>query len=141
MGGGMGDADMKSFMKNLAPPGGAVPPVPAPASQQLTRVANGLPAPACVTVQDIKNDISNIVEGVKIMVTSLTVDQIKRADLKVSDFEIELCIPSGASSAMCSLLVASCDKKKFKFDVDKTVAKMSKKKFQIEITSRQLVTG
>lgn len=39
---------------------------------------------------------------------------------------------------MTSLVVSSCNKMKFKFDVNNTAAKMSKKKCQIEVTSKRL---
>lgn len=143
IGGGLGSTNVADMTRSLELPkrsGGTSnyytkAPTAVLKSEKLIRVANCLPAPVSVDIEDIKK--GEALDGVRILVASLTVDQIRGADLKVSDTEIELSIPSATNgNQMLTLLVGSNNRATFKFDVNNTAAKMSKKKFQIEITAK-----
>lgn len=137
IGGGLGDFNVDTAKKAATSQIFTDRPPVIPVNPQgLIRFANCIPSPAKVVVQECFDGGE---DGVKISITSLTVDQIKLADLKVSDSEIELSVPANSTGGnLASLVVTANNKASFKFDVNNISAKMSKKKCQIDIFAKSL---
>lgn len=101
-------------------------------------IVSDMPDPIQFTLSEDSSLIS--VEGIILSVMNITPEQIREADLKISDQIIELSLPSLESlpQSRVSLRLYSTDLE-FIFDKAQTSAKMSKKKLKIEISTRRLI--
>ena len=102
------------------------------------KIVSDMPDPIQFTI--IEDSSSNLKAAITLSVLNITPEQIKDADLKISNQIIELSLPSVqiSSQTRISLRLYSTNPK-FIFDKSQTSAKMSKKKCKIEITTSKLV--